>query len=178
MYKSKKKMNSKYGLVFWMEGYSGSGKSTIMKLIHSKIEKRYGPTINISGDDLRKLYNLNGYKKKDRIKNSYQFSEILKFLSEKQINVLYTVVGLNHKARKIYKTKLKNFIVTYIDANIKEIIKLGKKKTYKNKKNILGIDIVPEYPKNPDFIIKNDMKTNLKSLASNYFADIKKSIYK
>ena len=98
--------------------------------------------------------------------------------SEKKINVLYTVVGLNHKARRIYKTKIKNFIVTYIDADIKEIIKLGKKKTYKNKKNILGVDIVPEYPKNPDFIIKNNMKTNLKSLATNYFEDIKKFIYK
>lgn len=178
MHKFKKKINSKYGLVFWMEGYSGSGKSTIMKLIHSKIEKKYGPTLNISGDDLRKLYNLNGYKKKDRIKNSYQFSEILKFLSEKKINVLYTVVGLNHQARKIYKTKIKNFIVTYIDADVKEIIKLGKKKTYKNKKNILGIDIIPEYPKKPDFIIKNNMKTSLKSLAQNYFEDIKKLIHK
>ena len=77
-------MNSKYGLVFWLEGYSGSGKSTIMKLIHSKIEKKYGPTVNISGDDLRKLYNLNGYKKSDRIKNSYKFSEFLKFLSKKK----------------------------------------------------------------------------------------------
>ena len=97
---------------------------------------------------------------------------------KKKINVLYTVVGLNHKARKIYKKKIKNFIVTYIDADIEKIIKLGKKKTYKNKKNILGIDILPEYPKNPDFIIKNSMKTNLKSLATNYFEDIRKSIYK
>ena len=178
MPKSKKIMNSKYGLVFWMEGYSGSGKSSIMKLIHSKIEKKYGPTLNISGDDLRKLYNLNGYKKKDRIKNSYKFSQFLEFLSRKKINILYTVVGLNHSSRKIYKTKIKNFIITYIDADIKEIIKLGKKKTYKKKKIIVGIDIAPEYPKNPDFIIKNDMKTNLKSLATTYFRDIKKSIYK
>ena len=171
-------MNSKYGLVFWLEGYSGSGKSTIMKLIHSKIEKKYGPTVNISGDDLRKLYNLHGYKKSDRIKNSYKFSEFLKFLSKKKINILYSVVCLNHRGREIYKSKIPNLIVSYIDADIKEIIRLGKKKTYKKKKNILGIDIVPEYPKNPDFIIKNDMKTNLKYLATNYFKDIKNSIYK
>lgn len=177
MQKFKKiKLDKKYGIVFWTEGFSGSGKSSILNLIHKKIEKKFGTTLNISGDDLRHLYNLHGYKKSDRIKNSYKFSEFLSFLSKKKINVLYSVVGLNHSARKIYKSKIKNFLVTLIDADIIKIIRLGKKKTYKDKKYILGIDIKAEYPKKPNFIIKNDMQKNLKTLANQYFNDIKKRI--
>lgn len=177
MQKSKKiKLDKKYGIVFWTEGFSGSGKSSILNLVHKKIEKKFGTTLNISGDELRNLYNLHGYKKSDRIKNSYKFSEFLSFLSKKKINVLYSVVGLNHAARRIYKSKIKNFLVTLIDADIIKIIKLGKKKTYKKKKYILGIDIRAEYPKKPNFIIKNDMKKNLKSLANKYYSDITKKI--
>ena len=177
MQKSKKiKINKKQGIVFWVEGFSGSGKSSILKLVHNKINKKFGPTINVSGDDLRKLFSFYGYKKSDRIKNSYKFSEFLEFLTKKKINVLYSVVGLNHSARKIYKSKIKNFLVTLIDADIKKIIKLRKKNTYKKKRHILGIDIKPEYPKKPNFIIKNDMKKNLKSLANKYYRDITKKI--
>ncbi len=177
MQKFKKiKLNKKEGIVFWVEGFSGSGKSSILKLVHNKIDKKFGPTVNISGDDLRQLYGYYGYKKSDRIKNSYKFSELLNFLTKKKINVLYSVVGLNHAARKIYKSKIKNFLVTLIDADIRKIIKLGKKKTYKKKKYILGIDIKPEYPIKPNFVIKNDMQKSLKNLANQYYNDIIKKI--
>lgn len=177
MQKPKKiKINKKKGIVFWVEGFSGSGKSSILELVHSKINKKFGPTINVSGDDLRKLYGFYGYKKSDRIKNSYKFSEFLEFLTNKKINVLYSVVGLNHFARKIYKSKISNFLVTLVVADIKKIVKLNKKNTYKKKKNILGIDIKPEYPKNPNFIIKNDMQINLKTLANKFYSDITKKI--
>ena len=50
MQKSKKiKINKKQGIVFWVEEFSGSGKSSILKLVHNKINKKFGPTINVSG---------------------------------------------------------------------------------------------------------------------------------
>ena len=75
------------------------------------------------------------YTKKDRIKNSYKFSKILKYLTDQKLNVIYSVVCLNHLARNIYKNKIKNFFQIYIKSDIKKIIKLKKKATYKNKKN-------------------------------------------
>ena len=162
----------------WIEGFSGSGKSSIANKIKIKFEKKFGKTLVLSGDDLRMIFNLYGYEKKDRILNSYKFSNYIYFLIKNKINVIYTVVGLNNKARKIYKSKLKNFYVTLIDSDVNKIIKLGKKKTYLGKKNILGIDITPEYPKKPDFIIKNDMKKKLNKLATYYINEIIDKLYK
>ena len=51
----KKKINKK-GILFWVTGLSGSGKTTISKLIKDDIVKDYGPTLLISGDDLRKIF--------------------------------------------------------------------------------------------------------------------------
>ena len=47
-------MKKKY--LFWITGLPGSGKTTIAKKILRPIEKKYGPTIEISGDDLRKNF--------------------------------------------------------------------------------------------------------------------------
>lgn len=172
------KLKKNKGVVFWIEGFSGSGKTTISKIIHKSINKKFGKTIILSGDQLRKLFSRNKYTKKERIKNSYIFSEFLKFLIDNKINVIYSVVCLNHKAREIYLKKLKNFVTVYIKADIHKIIKLRKKsKIYNKKKNILGIDIKPEYPKKPNFTIINDLsKNNLKKITNGLIKDINKFV--
>ena len=155
MQKSKKKA----GLVFLIEGFSGSGKSTLSKLLHKKIEKKIGNTIVLSGDNFRKVLNLNKYKKNDRINNSHLFSKLINLLSERNINVIFSIVGLNKKIRSIYKKNIKNFFLIFIDTDINKIIKLKKKKhIYNQKKNIVGIDIKAEYSINADYTIKNKLK--------------------
>ena len=77
-------MNKKHGIVFWIEGFSGSGKTSISKNIQKELSNLFGTTMVLSGDVLRKFFNKKGYSKKDRVKNSYKFSQILKYLTEKK----------------------------------------------------------------------------------------------
>ena len=167
-------MNKKKGIVFWIEGFSGSGKTSISKYIQKDLSNFFGPTIILSGDVLRKLFDEHGYTKKDRIKNSYKFSKILKYLTDQKLNVIYSVVCLNHLARNIYKNKIKNFFQIYIKSDIKKIIKLKKKETYKNKKNILGIHIKPEFPNKPNVVIENNFNRSLKKISKELTIKIKK----
>ena len=48
----KNKFNQK-GILFWITGLSGSGKTSIAKKILPLIRKKYGPTIHLDGDALR-----------------------------------------------------------------------------------------------------------------------------
>ena len=57
------KINKDKGILFWITGLSGSGKTTLGKAIHRDINKLYGPTLMISGDDLRNIFD---YKKFDK----------------------------------------------------------------------------------------------------------------
>ena len=159
-------INNSQGIFFWIEGFSGSGKSTIGKKIFNTIKQKFGKTILIHGNGIRKLLNLKGFKKNDRISNSYKSSELIKFLLDNKINVIYTTVCLNHAARNIYAKKSKNFFNILIKSNIKKIIKKNKKeKIYLLKDNIIGIHIKPEFPKKKVIIIQNNLKDDLKIIS-------------
>ena len=168
-------MRSKIGIIFWIEGFSGSGKTTISKNVLAEISRRFGKTIILSGDILRKFFDKNGYSKKDRTQNSHKFSKLLQLLAKQGLNIIYSAVCLNNSARKIYKKNIKNFFQIYIKSDVKKIIKLKKKKTYKNKKNILGIHIKPEYPKNYDIMIENNFKKTIRELSDELMKKIKKN---
>ena len=49
------------GILFWITGLSGSGKTTIGKKIKKDIVKLYGPTLLVSGDNLRKIFKFDKY---------------------------------------------------------------------------------------------------------------------
>ena len=53
-----KKIRKNRGILFWITGLSGSGKTTIAEKINNDISNKYGPTVIVSGDNLRKMFNL------------------------------------------------------------------------------------------------------------------------
>ena len=81
------------------------------------------------------------------------------------------------EVRNWNRKNIKNYIEIYIKSDLKNIINKKKKRLYhNNKKNIVGIDIKPEYPKNPDIVINNDFKKNLDSLSKELIKKLKKTI--
>jgi adenylylsulfate kinase len=167
----------KKGIVFWITGLSGSGKSTIGNTIFNDINKRYGKTIIIHGDDIRNIYNLKNYTRKKRLELGKSNSDLCKLISNQGVNVIFTTVGLFYELYKYNITNIKNYIEIYINSEIKTLIKNKKKFFYKLKtKFIWGIDIKPEFPKNSDIVIKNDFKIKLKYLSKKLIEDIKKIV--
>ena len=151
------KINKKKGILFWITGLSGSGKTTFGKAIHKDIQKLYGPTLMISGDNIRKVFYLKGHTKEDRLKILKSYCRFAKFITNQNINLIFAVVGMFNEPRKWNRKNISNYIEIYIKSNLKEIIKLKKKRIYhkKNIQDIVGVDIKPEFPKKPNITIVN-----------------------
>ena len=160
-----KKIKNK-GILFWITGLSGSGKTTIAKKITPNLRKKYGPTILISADQIRAMFDLKKYNRASKIMYGHNFSKLAKFLTDQGFNVVLNVIGMFRSVRKRNRSNIKNYIEIYIETDLKKIIKIGKKKTYKNnKKNIVGKDIKAELPKKPNIIIKNDFTKNINQIS-------------
>lgn len=170
-----KKINKKKGILFWISGLSGSGKTTLGKIIHKDISKLYGPTLMVSGDDLRKIFSLKGYDYKDRLEIGKKFNKFCKFITGQKINLIFAVVGMFDQVRRSNKLNVENYIEIYIKSNIKEIIKINKKRVYKikNPGKLIGIDIKPEYPKEPNIVIRNNFSKPTNVLAEELLEQIK-----
>lgn len=164
----KKYFNKNKGILFWITGLSGSGKTQIANKISKKISKLYGPTIVVSGDELRNIFDLKKYDYRSRISNSRKFCKFAKFITDKKINLIFAIVGMMDQPRRWNRKYIKNYIEIYIKSDIKKIIRKKRKRIYRstNKKNIVGIDIKPELPKNYDILINNNFKKDLSTLSN------------
>ena len=170
------KKNNK-GKLFWITGFSGSGKTQISKKIYTQIKKSYGPTILFSGDNIRKIFNLKGHTYKNRKEIVMKYCKLAKFITTQNINVIFAVVGLMHNIREWNRKNIKNYIEIYIKSDLKKIIKNKKKKIYhKNIQNIVGLDIKSELPKKPDIILYNKFQKNINELSSELIIKIKKHL--
>jgi adenylylsulfate kinase-like enzyme len=159
--------NKKKGILFWITGLSGSGKTTLGKKITKDIEKIHGPTIMISGDDIREIFKLKGFEYDDRLKITKKYCQFVRYITNQKINVIFAVVGMFDDSRKWNKLNIDNYVEIYIKSNIKTILRIGKKKIY-NKNNpgkFIGIEIKPEYPKNPDITILNKFNSTSNKMA-------------
>ena len=169
------KLNNKNkGILFWITGLAGSGKTTLGRKIKKDIAKTYGPTIMISGDDIRKIFALKGYEYNERVSILKKYSLFAKYITEQKINIILAVVGMVESQRKWNRTNIENYIEIYIRSSIKNIIKLNKKKIY-NKKNpgkLIGINIKPQYPKKPDITIINSFKSTTDQMAKSLISNI------
>jgi len=125
------KINKNKGILFWITGLSGSGKTTLGKAIHKEINKLYGPTLMISGDDVRKIFDLKGYEYKQRLQIVEKYCKFAKFITDQKINIIFAVVGMFHQRRNWNKKNIQNYVEIYIKSNIKKIIKTNKKKFIK-----------------------------------------------
>jgi adenylylsulfate kinase len=166
--------NKKKGILFWITGLSGSGKTSIAKLLYKKITHVYGPTLVISGDDIRSDFKLKGYDKISREKIGFMYSRFFKRILNQKINIIFAGIVLINKVRDYNRNNIQNYIEIYIKSNINFLKKKKSKKIYNQKKNIVGIDIPAEYPRNPDIIITNNFLKTKKNISERIFKKISK----
>ena len=175
-----KEINKKKGILFWITGLSGAGKTTLGNKIKKDITKNYGPTLMISGDDIREIFELKGYEYNERLIILKKYTKFAKYITDQKINIILAVVGMVETTRKWNRENIDNYVEIYIKCNIKDIMSLNKKKFYHKKVpgKIIGIDIKPEFPKKPDITILNNFKQTSDNLSNNLLKKINNLLYK
>ena len=172
------KLKKNKGILFWITGLSGSGKTRIAKRIIGEITKSYGKTIVLSGDDIRNIFKLKGYSYKDRLDTVFKYCKLAKKITSQNVNVIFAVIGMMEKLRKWNRKKQSNYVEIFIKSDLKKIVKAKKKKLYHKKiSKIVGIDIKPEFPKKPHIIIKNNFDKDVNYLSKEVIKKIKNLLY-
>ncbi|OUX42186.1 MAG: hypothetical protein CBE38_03140 [Gammaproteobacteria bacterium TMED278] len=172
------KLKRNKGILFWITGLSGSGKTRIAKRIVGEINKSYGKTIVLSGDEIRNIFKLKGYSYKNRLDTVFKYCKLAKKITSQNVNVIFAVIGMIEKLRNWNRRKQSNYVEIFIKSDLKKIIKAKKKRLYHKKiSKIVGIDIKPEFPKKPHIKIINNFDKDINYLSEEVIKKIKNLLY-
>lgn len=126
--------------ILWFTGLSGTGKSTLSKILSIKLIKLNFKVKIIDGDNFRKKNrNINNFSKTNIIKNNLSIINYIKKIQKNYDIILVSVISPLLKTRNIARKKFgKNYFEIFVKCKIKTLEKRDTKKLYsKAKKNII-----------------------------------------
>ena len=179
-------LHNEFGWVCWFCGMSGSGKTTIANHFLRLAIKLSSNTIILDGDAIREMLDLEDkerdYTIEARAAVTNKIQAIANFLIRQNINVVVCNITAQNKLLEENRKMFLKYFEVFIDADIKQLIKLDSKDIYKKALNgqlfdVVGVDIPYQKPLSPDIIIKNGLKLKDPELiASDIWGAFKKSI--
>lgn len=163
------------GLVIWIAGLAGSGKSTIGRILVERIREEGVPVVYLDGDEFRDLLGHYGYDKAGRIDIAKKRIEFAHFLSMQGIVTVVTTISLFDEVFNALKQRLPHLFTVFLDVSLDTLCSRDQKQLYsralqKQLSNVVGVDIMPDSP-NFDFTICND-KGDVRENALRVFAHI------
>ena len=103
----------------------------------------------MNGDNMRTIFNLTKYDKPSRLEYALNFSKFSEHITNQGLNIILYNWNVS-QSRKRNKSRIDNYIEIFIDTEINNIIKNGKKKIYNRKlNNIVGKHIKHNFQVHP-----------------------------
>lgn len=180
---AKENLLGQKGMVFWVTGLSGSGKSTVAEHAEAKLFKNGIVTQILDGDNIRSGLNKNlSFSAEDRIENIRRIAEVAKLFANCGIVTIASFISPTIEIRQMAKEIIGEelFCEIYINTPLEECENRDVKGLYKKAragviKNFTGIDAPYEAPISPDLEIKTK-ENNIETSSEQLFNFISKKI--
>ena len=160
---SKEKLLSQRGIVVWLYGMSGSGKSTIANAVEKVLHEQGRMTTILDGDNLRSGINKNlGFSDDDRRENIRRVSHMARVFAEQGIITFVSVITPRHELRDLARDTIgDDYFEVFVKASYeaceqRDVKGLYAKAASGELKNLTGKDSAFEEPQSPDLLIETE----------------------
>ncbi len=168
----REKRNKHKGVVVWLTGLSGSGKTTIAYGLEAALFEMGCSVFVLDGDILRSGLNKGlGYDQSGREENIRRVGELAKLFAEAGHIVITAFISPYKKDRDIARALVPpgSFIEAYVNASLKTCEKRDAKGLYKKArageiKDFTGISAPYEQPGSPDIVIDTETLSEEESI--------------
>lgn len=149
-------------MVIWLSGLSGSGKTTIGKLLWSALRQRFGHAVMLDGDDIRAVLGGQiGHDLESRKQNSIRIGKLCELLDRQGIPVVCCAMTIAPEVQQQNRNALSGYFEVFLDVSIEVLELRDPKGIYKKArsgllKDVSGVDIPYVPPADPHLVIDNN----------------------
>tara|TARA_R110000868_G_scaffold379689_1_gene645602 strand:+ start:634 stop:1239 length:606 start_codon:yes stop_codon:yes gene_type:complete len=163
----KEKMLKQKAKVLWLTGLSGSGKTTIAKVLEKKLHEQGFLTQLLDGDNIRAGINNNlGFSEQDRTENIRRIAEVSKLFLNCGVITINCFVSPTEQIRNQAKAIIgeENFIEIFVNTPLEVCEARDTKGLYAKArrgevKNFTGISAPFEDPQTPSIKVETENQT-------------------
>ena len=145
-------------MVLWFTGLSGSGKSTIAKIVEQALHEAGRPTYSLDGDNVRHGLSRDlGFTDADRVENIRRVGEVAKLFVDAGLIVLCSFISPFRAERRMVRDLLGpgEFVEVFVDTPLEDCIARDPKGLYAKAqagqiKNFTGIAAPTSRPSIPN----------------------------
>jgi len=153
------------GFTLWMTGLSGAGKTTIAKILETKLHERGVRFERLDGDVVRESLTKDlGFSKEDRDKNIERVAFVAKLLSRNGVGVVCSFISPYQAQREMVRSETTNFVEVFVHAPLEVCAERDVKGMYKKAMageipNFTGVSDPYEAPENPEILVPTYQET-------------------
>ncbi|MFT5429434.1 MAG: adenylylsulfate kinase-like enzyme [Myxococcota bacterium] len=150
------------GAVYWLTGLAGAGKTTVARRLFSTLRDRNANVILLDGDILREVYGDSpGHHMEGRRIAAWRHAHMCHMLSQQGIDVVIATISMFHEIHAWNRAHMSGYREVYLEVPMKTLRERDQKSLYSKAfsgemPNVLGVDLIPEYPASPHVQILND----------------------
>jgi len=155
--------NGHTGGILWFSGLSGSGKSTIAKLLQKRLFDKGYQVFVLDGDNIRKGLNRDlGFSPEDRAENLRRVGEVAALFAKAGVIVISAFISPMREDRRMVRSIAPNYFHNiHIKASLEACEKRDVKGLYAKARSgeipeFTGISAPYEEPQNPDIVLDTE----------------------
>ena len=153
------------GLVIWLTGLSGSGKTTTGRTLEKHLREKGYKVELLDGDELRRTISSElGFSKEDRETHAKRVAYLSDLLSRNGIITIVALISPFRAFRKYARDLVGNFVEVWVQCSLETCMKRDPKGLYRDAskgelKNMTGVQQAYEPPLHPEIIVNTEKES-------------------
>jgi adenylylsulfate kinase-like enzyme len=150
------------GLVYWITGLSGAGKTTLAAVLTKKLQARRQKVVHFDGDQLRAIFRMTDvHDSAARLELGFRYSRLCQTVAVQGVDVVCSTISLFPELHRWNRENNPRYAEIYLRVPMAVLKARDDKSIYARAmkgeiSNVVGMDIPLVEPVAPDLIIEND----------------------
>lgn len=155
-------VESSHGVVVWITGLSGAGKSTIARKCAELLRAEGKLPVVLDGDEFRAAVGDDlGHDHDGRLKNAYRLARFARYLARQGHTVLCATMSLFHEVQAWNRANAPRYVEVYVRVSLDRLVARDPKGLYARARRgevsgVVAVDLPFAEPLQPDLVLEND----------------------